>query len=76
MPHHLDPPTAIAILGANTVVGSALALLLEGQGNEGRLLEAPSAGVAVNGLVASVARELAGASLYPVYSAYLSGKSE
>jgi hypothetical protein len=44
-------PTTIAIFGANSVTRAALPLLLEGQGYEVRLLEAPPAGVAVNELL-------------------------
>ena len=42
VPHH-HQPTTIAILGAGTVVGNALSLLLEGFGYSARLLEYPSA---------------------------------
>ncbi len=47
-------PTTIAIFGAKSVVRTILPLLLEGEGYEVRLLEAPPAGVAVNGLLADV----------------------
>jgi hypothetical protein len=47
-------PTTIAIVAATSVVRAALPLLLEGQGYEVRLLEAPPAGVAVNGLLDGV----------------------
>jgi hypothetical protein len=47
-------PTTIAIFGAKGVVRAALPLLLEGEGYEVRLLEAPPAGVAVNGLLEGV----------------------
>jgi hypothetical protein len=42
--HHPQPPT-IAILGADTVVGRALCLLLEGSGYETRLLDAYPTGI-------------------------------
>ena len=44
MPHHR--PTTIAILGADTVVENALALLLEGAGYSTKVLEEPSASAA------------------------------
>jgi hypothetical protein len=47
-------PTTIAIFAANSVARAALPLLLEGEGYEVRLLEAPPAGVAVNGLLEGV----------------------
>jgi hypothetical protein len=47
-------PTTIAIFGAKGVARAALPLLLEGEGYEVRLLEAPPAGVAVNGLLEGV----------------------
>jgi hypothetical protein len=47
-------PTTIAIVAATSVVRAALPLLLEGQGYDVRLLEAPPAGVAVNGLLDGV----------------------
>ena len=42
--HHPQPPT-IAILGADTVVGRALCLLLEGSGYDTRLLDAYPTGI-------------------------------
>ncbi len=46
MPHHHRPPTTIAILGADTVVENALALLLGGTGYSTEVLERPSASAA------------------------------
>jgi hypothetical protein len=40
-----EPPTTIAILGADTVVGRALSLLLEGSGYQTTLLDAYPTGV-------------------------------
>ena len=45
MPHH-HRPTTIAILGADTVVENALALLLGGAGYSTKVLEDPSASAA------------------------------
>ncbi len=45
MPHH-HRPTTIAILGADTVVENALALLLGGAGYDTKVLEDPSASAA------------------------------
>ncbi len=45
MPHH-HRPTTIAILGADTVVENALALLLAGAGYDTKVLEDPSASAA------------------------------
>jgi hypothetical protein len=47
-------PTTIAFFGAKGVLRATLPLLLEGEGYEVRLFEAPPAGVAVNGLVEGV----------------------
>ena len=46
MLHHHRPPTTIAILGADTVVENALALLLGGAGYDTKVLEDPSASAA------------------------------
>ena len=45
MQHHQPTPTTIAILGSDTVVGSALSALLEGSGYRTRLLESYPTGV-------------------------------
>ncbi len=45
MPHH-HRPTTIAILGADTVVENAIALLLESAGYDTKVLEDPSASAA------------------------------
>ena len=45
MQHHQPTPTTIAILGSDTVVGSALSALLEGSGYHTRLLESYPSGV-------------------------------
>ena len=45
MPHH-DRPTTVAILGADTVVESALSMLLRGAGYDTEVLEDPSASAA------------------------------
>ena len=45
MPHH-HRPTTVAILGADTVVESALSLLLRGAGYSTKVLEDPSASAA------------------------------
>jgi hypothetical protein len=43
--HHQPTPTTIAVLGSDTVVGSALSALLEGSGYRIRLLESYPSGV-------------------------------
>ena len=45
MQHHQPTPTTIAVLGSDTVVGSALSALLEGSGYNTRLLEFYPTGV-------------------------------
>jgi hypothetical protein len=47
-------PTTIAIFAATTIHRAVLTLLLEGEGYEVKLLEAPPAGVAVNGFLDGV----------------------
>jgi DNA-binding response OmpR family regulator len=51
-PHH-QPPTVVAILGTNTVVNSALSLLLSGAGYDVRRIERDLPGLA-NGLLEGV----------------------
>jgi hypothetical protein len=51
---HQEPTATIAIFAVNSIVRATLPLLLEGQGYDVRLLEAPPAGVAVNGLLDGV----------------------
>jgi hypothetical protein len=43
--HHPQPPTTIAILGCDTVVGRSLSVLLEGSGYQITLLDAYPTGV-------------------------------
>jgi hypothetical protein len=43
--HHPQPPTTIAILGCDTVVGRSLSVLLEGSGYETTLLDSHPTGV-------------------------------
>jgi hypothetical protein len=43
--HHPQPPTTIAILGCDTVVGRSLSVLLEGHGYKTTLLDAYPTGV-------------------------------
>jgi hypothetical protein len=43
--HHPQPPTTIAILGCDTVVGRSLCVLLEGSGYKTALLDAYPTGV-------------------------------
>ena len=45
MEHHPQPPTTIAILGCDTVVGRSLSVLLEGSGYETTLLDSHPTGV-------------------------------
>jgi hypothetical protein len=52
-PHHQQPTTVVAILGANTVVNSALSLLLGGAGYDIRRIERDLPGLA-NGLLEGV----------------------
>ena len=45
MQHHPQPPTTIAILGSDPVVGRSLCVLLEGSGYKSTLLDAYPTGV-------------------------------